>query len=709
MSEKTKVFALIVGINKYEGAPLNGCVPDAKKIKTYLESRVDLDIPAENILMLLDEAGTKRNIVNAFRKHLSKAGPEDVVLFYFSGHGAQEWADKKIWINEQDDCLETIVCYSETKTDLLADKELRFLIHELAYGSEETPKSPPHILTIFDCCHSGDNTRSIATRAEENEETRERRFRQIFPQREWKDFIFAKSIKETDFALATIKELFPQGPHVQLAAAQDKQPALEIANAGLFTQKLLQVLDASGGKIDYNSLHSLISNYIRFRYKQIPQLAVQGGSTDMLRAGFLNQAVEYDGDFYGKVSYNKSKGWLLNMGQMHGLGVKYPVTIYFDDKEEEVLIDKVYASTSEINIDHKLKEKLHKKGIEMDKERHYKAKVQAYSSYPVNYYINNQIGSDYVEELLKKIKDRTEGSINIVEVEGAADYTIHFNYERVFITEAFDPFRPVVEIVKLSDKSWTTSVSDKIDNLTKWEFARQIYNNKVSVLKRAPIGIEILQQKGDEMLPVSTNNNSYIIDEVNWEADAEKYRAFVKIRLKNNYKHPLYFCILVVSEERESTISVDDDINNRHGLVEKVIMELQPGQTYEVFQHAHFAIPLAVSERTITYNKPYTPIRLKLLISTRDNIAYVHMLTSKDRLIDLPEKNTEDWTTELIELKLINPRHNKVIKQEIQAMLSDPEMAPFVAGLYLSTDGKDGNLTFKPELEVITSDGNEQH
>ncbi|MCG8327237.1 MAG: caspase family protein [Chitinophagales bacterium] len=704
MSEKTKVFALIVGINKYEGAPLNGCVPDAKKIKTYLESRADLDIPAENILMLLDEAGTKRNIVNAFRKHLSKAGPEDVVLFYFSGHGAQEWADKKIWINEQDDCLETIVCYSETKTDLLADKELRFLIHELAYGSEDTPKSPPHILTIFDCCHSGDNTRSIATRTTENEEMRERRFRQIFPQREWKDFIFAKSIKETDFAMATIKELFPQGPHVQLAAAQDKQPALEIANAGLFTQKLLQVLDASGGKIDYNSLHSLISNYIRFRYKQVPQLAVQGGGTDMLRAGFLNQAVEYDGDFYGKVSYNKSKGWLLNMGKMHGLGVKYPVTIYFDDREEEVFIDKVYASTSELKIDHELKNKFREEGIEMDKEHHYKAKVQAYSSYPVNYYINNQVGSDYDEKLFKAIKERTKNSINVVEVEGEADYTIHFNYDRVFITEAFDPFRPVVEDVKLSDNYWMDRISGKIDNLTRWEFARKLYNDKVSVLKRAPIGIEILQQKGNGMLPVSTDNNRYIIDEVNWEADDEKYRAYIKVRLTNNYKHPLYFCLLVISEDRESSISVDTEEHN--GLVEKAIMELQPGQTYEVFQHVHFVIPLAVDEHIIAYNKQYSTLRLKLLISTRDNIAYQHLLTKTLKALDLPKKNIEDWTTELIELRLVNPRYNKVIEQEIQAMLSDPEMAPFATGLYLSTDGKDDNLTLKPELEVI---GDEQH
>ena len=705
MSEKTKLFALIVGINKYEGAPLNGCVPDAKKIKAYLESRDDLDIPKENILMLLDEAGTKKNIVNAFRKHLSKAGPEDVALFYFSGHGAQEWADENIWINEQDDCLETIVCYSETKTALLADKELRFLIHELAYGSEEIPKAPPHILTIFDCCHSGDNTRSIATRSAE-EETRERRFRHIFPQREWNDFIFAKSIKETDFAMATIKELLPQGPHVQLAAAQDKQPALEIANAGLFTQKLLQVLDISGGKIDYNSLHSLVSNYIRFRYKQVPQLAVQGGRTDMLRAGFLNQAVEYDGDFYGKVSYNKSKGWLLNMGQMHGLGVKYPVIIYFGDKEEELLIDKVYASTSEIKIDHDVKEKLSKKGIELDKGRYYKAKVQAYGSYPVNYYINDQIGEPgFVKRLLKEIEEETEGPINIVEVEGEADYTVHFNYEKIFITEAFDPFRPVVEIVKLSQKDWENRVSSKMDNLTIWEFALNLDNNAVKVLRKHPIGVEVLQQKNNEMQPVPTDNNCYIIDEVNWDEDDEKYRAYITIRLTNNYKHSLYFCLIILSEERESDVSVDND--DDYGLVEKVIMELQPGQTYEVFQHYNSVIPFVVKEHALSYNKQYSTTWFKLLISTRDDISYQHLLTEKFKAPDLPKKNIEDWTTQLIELKLVNPRHNKVIEQEIHAMLSDPEMTPFATGLYLSTARVDNELIFKPEFDVIRSDGGE--
>jgi hypothetical protein len=699
MSNKTKVYGLFIGINIYPVSPLYACVNDATKMHDYVKARKDID--GSDLKLLTNKAATKDNIIKHIRSHLGQAQGDDVALLYFSGHGAQEQADEKIWLNELDGKLETIACFPEgkDKTSLLADKELRYLIHELAFGTEEEPKAaPPHILTIFDCCHSGDNTRSAAAQELEGEEVvHEKRYKNVFPQREWKDFIFAGEISPSQLALSTFKEIFPQGPHVSIAASLDKQPALEVGGTGLFTRYLLQVLKYSGGLIDYVTLHSLISNFIRFRYKQIPQLAAQGAPVDLLRAGFLNQAVEYQGDLYGESTYNKVKGWLLNMGQMHGIVAGDKVFLEVDkDKTIEAVVDKTYTSTAEIAIDFETRRTL-------DKEGFYKTKVAAYNTYPVNFYINNADGLESEQKSLEKAIEDSNTPIRLVSNEGAADYTLHFNYGMVFLTEAFEALQPVMGPIFMEKERWESSVMAMLRQLAKWEFAKQLHNSKVKLLKKAPLAVEILQKKEGEMVQVPTDNNEYIIDQIHWEEESERYRAYITIKLTNNFKRPLYFCLLTLSESRTCELQVDTE--EAYGLVEKAVMELDKGQTYRVFQHYDAEIPFKVEEEAIRYNKAYSTTWFKLLISTKDDISYQHLLTATTRSgADLPPKNVHDWTTQTFAIKLANPRYNKITERDKHEYLSDSEMAPFAKSLYTLADA-DKQGTLKPEIQLIQHDG----
>jgi hypothetical protein len=698
MNEKTKVYALLVGINDYPGAPLNGCVPDAERIAAYLHSRVDLDIQEANIRMLLDQQATRENIIDGFRSHLSQAGEGEVALFYFSGHGAQELADSSVWINELDGCLECIACYSPDRPSLMADKELRFLIHELTARSTN---GLPHVLTIFDCCHSGDNTRSVATVAMADDGVREKRYQNAFPQRSWEEFIFADHIKASQFAVASMKELLPQGPHINLSAAQDKQPALEIGNEGLFTQKLLQVLKASGGQIDYLSLHSLVSNYIRFKYKQIPQLAVQGASTDLLYSGFLNQPVDFKGAHYGEVSYNMAKGWLLNMGQMHGLSEGDEVEIWVADEQSiKVPIEQSYASTAEVAIEWEDRQKL-------DKEQFYKASVPAYHSYPLHLYINDAVGDTSQLTSLTTEIESIKSPVQLVENEACAEYTLHLNYGMVFLTESFDPFRPVLQAVQLTDTSWLSRISSQVQQIAKWEIARKLHNSSVKLLRKPPLSIDVYQRKGGVMVPVETKNNEYFIDEIHWEADVEKYRGYIKISITNNFSRPLYFCMLELTERRESNVSVDSE--DAYGLVEKAVMELQPGHSYDVFQHYDPEIPFRIEAETLRYNKPHSTTWFKFLVSTKDNIAYQHLIVPISRsALDLPKRNVDDWTTQMITLHLKNPRHNKIVESEVMSYFKEDTMAPFAAGLYFDTDALSSQLVLKPTIEPVLPGGEDR-
>src|SRR5688572_1948045 len=136
---KKKLFALLVGIDQYEGdiilnhevtfPALSGCVPDSKKMKAYLEN--DPSFIAD-VKLVTNKQATKAEVVRLFKEHLGQAKEGDVALFFYSGHGTQEWADTA-WTEDTDGFLECIVCYYDNNADefLLSDKELRFLIHEL--------------------------------------------------------------------------------------------------------------------------------------------------------------------------------------------------------------------------------------------------------------------------------------------------------------------------------------------------------------------------------------------------------------------------------------------------------------------------------------------------------------------------------------------------------------------------------------------------
>ena len=80
-------LALLVGINQYRGAALQGCLTDVDLQRELLIHRFGFQ--PSDILTLTDQQATRSQIETAFMEHLinpSQAG--DVVVFHFSGHGS---------------------------------------------------------------------------------------------------------------------------------------------------------------------------------------------------------------------------------------------------------------------------------------------------------------------------------------------------------------------------------------------------------------------------------------------------------------------------------------------------------------------------------------------------------------------------------------------------------------------------------------------
>jgi hypothetical protein len=83
--------ALLIGIDKYQFAPkipqLSGCVNDAELVRTILQEQ--FGFPAESLTMLTNEGATRDAILAALDALVAATGPDDIVMFYYAGHGSQ--------------------------------------------------------------------------------------------------------------------------------------------------------------------------------------------------------------------------------------------------------------------------------------------------------------------------------------------------------------------------------------------------------------------------------------------------------------------------------------------------------------------------------------------------------------------------------------------------------------------------------------------
>lgn len=85
-----KIWAVVVGAARYKHMPtLRYTDDDAYQVYAFLKSPEGGALRDEQVKLLIDEDATRMNILGAVRSTFLKADENDVVLFYFSGHGLQ--------------------------------------------------------------------------------------------------------------------------------------------------------------------------------------------------------------------------------------------------------------------------------------------------------------------------------------------------------------------------------------------------------------------------------------------------------------------------------------------------------------------------------------------------------------------------------------------------------------------------------------------
>jgi hypothetical protein len=142
--------ALLIGINKYPGAPLNGCVNDVNDMANMLVDNYGWD-PA-NIRLLVDERALRTEILKRILWLIDvKKGAR--VFFHQSGHGVQ-WPSRSHG-GEPDNLLEAFcpVDFWWGLMGMITDKDYVELFSRIPRGCEFT--------WVNDSCHSGDLTRAL--------------------------------------------------------------------------------------------------------------------------------------------------------------------------------------------------------------------------------------------------------------------------------------------------------------------------------------------------------------------------------------------------------------------------------------------------------------------------------------------------------------------------------------------------------------------
>ncbi|MCB0564046.1 MAG: caspase family protein [Phaeodactylibacter sp.] len=715
MANKTKaqealpnLYAVVVGINKYPQLPVNnqleGCINDVNIVQSLLKEDF-MQAKFQNIHIhkaILDTDATKENIVKAIQGHLGKAKKGDFALFYFSGHGIREKTSIEAFQEEEvDSNIGGVICTDfrgKGKKDpddtVLCDKEFRYLIRELAADKNGNPKA--NVVALFDCCHSGSNTRSVTT--EELPAKSRQISRAALPERKWEGFIFHDNPGLQDMVKKNklLDEILPQGQHIMMAACLEVELAWEagtMQSNGAFTQALTEVVKQHKGDVSYHDLHTRILNRMRFNnqkgsshdQRQTPQFYINTSQpNDRYKTFLSNQRASQTGDC--TLEYNQAeKEWRISLGALHGVppdakkqGVTAIVFPHKDRKKrKEANILKVYPMHSVVEFP---------AGLDKS-EGPFLGNVEGLAIPKMQIFLSGEKEGVKLakEELGKLLESAKRQLFELTGDEGKANYVLQAKDGKYRYHLPFEPARPIIRATPYlgdNDKPDPAKVEDAFNNfnqISEWSFLKNLnhFSDKVpSNLKGKttmyPMELRMYEYIGDgKERRVMPAGNQFI-----FELSEEKPHIWIRFELEN-YSPELLHTSLVympynfgfLADEKACFLRAPQVlIQEKEKIYSRKFGKTQPedngnGKDY---------LRLKVDSYTKDYNLQAEQNFLKFLSSkTPFEIKALHMEplplpdeeVKKTRGFDLDEEEEEpklpafEWEVRTYELVISNPEY----------------------------------------------------
>ncbi|KDR75149.1 hypothetical protein GALMADRAFT_226806 [Galerina marginata CBS 339.88] len=234
----SRIFALIIGIDNYKSGAiwnLHSCTEDAIKVKQWFMD--GLNVPNDQICLLLDSQATRRNIEDSFMKHLvNNASIErgDAVIIYFAGHGSCLPAPSGWFQGGLKDGIVEILCPYDHDTKLaegrnagISDRSLSALLDELISSKGN------NITLLLDCCFSPPQT---TANIRDRSVTRWTRTTKATPDDLYRGLWTGARGKPQSSRFGFFN---PSSSHTLLAACSPGEQAVEGKDGGRFTSSLL--------------------------------------------------------------------------------------------------------------------------------------------------------------------------------------------------------------------------------------------------------------------------------------------------------------------------------------------------------------------------------------------------------------------------------------------------------------------------------------
>jgi len=529
------LHALLIGIDKYhpdsEVTPLDGCINDVTEVEQFLKKHYADLIKEDSILKLENDSATRTGIIKAFDSHLiKKAKVDDIVLFYYAGHGSHnESLDvfKHLDGKAQD---ETFVCYDsrlEGHYDL-ADKEIAVLLSRIADGVD--------IVVIADSCHSASITRSFLPSVKNRNCKPSEGIRPLKSYLLENDNFYETMLADED------KIKIPSSKHLVISACDRDEEAQETPDArGLFTTYLLQVL-AENTDVSYANLFDETREavFVESAEEQRPFLQAWNGfnpNTVFLRSKVLPNTRYL-------IKYEAGK-WIMEYGAIYGLpskselAKKITIGVYESNAEGTKFITQ--AKVKAVNLGTTVLAE----GLPLNQNKNYWGQIQ---NFPTTLVVNLKGSSTDIKNFNRFYNKSSSALFRLKQNGLSGKYTLFVSANKLSIYEQ-EPKREIDSINEITEES-VQLIIKQLEHIAKWETTSNLSNDN-----------ENTQLKNDIEFVFSEENDNGELEELNGKNITLTYGdgsnkddprpRWYQIKARNVSNEPLFVSLLHLSPSFE--------------------------------------------------------------------------------------------------------------------------------------------------------------
>ena len=698
-----KIYALLIGIDTYHPqsigvSSLKGCVNDIEAIETYLRQRIATDKKwelVENSVVpwkLTNDLATRQAVIDGFQQHLCQADSEDVVLFYYSGHGSYETAPEdfqKLEQKKETGRIETLVFYDSRTSEGqdLADKELSYLIEQVA-------KNNPHILIILDSCHSGTATR--------DPEVVERQTNPDGKVRDLKDFLFPQ-----EWVRYRLSDSYQRPRHLAIAACRDIQTAKEHTGSngqrrGAFSYFLTEALQRTNGSLSYANLVQDINALITGKVKdQSPQ--IEAASDDLIQSflgGAAGEPINYFTLSYDSETHNN---WVINGGILHGIRPTFEgetrIAIFpqgitaeqLREIENAICEAKLTQVFTEVSIAEIIGD-----SSQLSQEKPYWAIVTEVPLPKLKvYFQGDDRGVELARTTLSSV-DAGKPSLFIRETEllQDVDYYLEAINSQYWIKQPADKQPLVAPVPDVPDNQGYTQqraniIIKRLEHIARWKNLLELKTPPTSQIKAGDVEMEVIVTSGDHQYSSKTETSA-LRGEYTWKDNKWKPPG-VEIKVTNKSEEDLYFQVLELAgsflignpgffEERRSIFLPKKSSYPEVGNSKKLNLTINKKYLESGITEYDTIFKLIVSTREFNASLLEQPaLDYPPPVNRSSGLSgTLNRLMNKvyTRETELPEdKYIDNWMTQEVKITLVKPPGKVEIKEsELTTLLTGVEL-----------------------------------